>query len=238
MKRVKSYLKIIYFFVFLFFCSSFISASCSLGATPLGMGAEANPDQEVLIIWNFYNLYGDRMTHIIVDKINGPDWEIKYDPPLHEEKYDISGVITSKTENLAIENNSVVLTIPENPPKDIIYIKHPNQEGYIPAKQIKIYIKIPEDAEIWQNYRFTFEAKGDCFSEPGAVIPAIATQLNVDVTPKGEFYEKSVKEEKELSGITGAVIGSNATTSIFIVTTILLAVILLFLLIKKRKNNQ
>src|SRR4030042_5133861 len=113
MKGVKSCLKIAYFFIFLFFYSSFVSASCSIGTTPLGMGAQAKPGQEVMVTWNFYNLYGDRITHITVNKISGPDWETRYDPSLHEEQYDISGVITNQTENLAIENNPIVLEIPE-----------------------------------------------------------------------------------------------------------------------------
>ena len=77
--------EIIYFFIFLFFCSSLIGASCSIGANPLGMRAEAKLGQEVLITWNLYNLYGDRMTHIVLKKISGPEWEIRYDPALHEE---------------------------------------------------------------------------------------------------------------------------------------------------------
>jgi hypothetical protein len=233
-------IKIACFFVFLFFCSCVVSASCSLGATPLGMGAEAKPGQEVMVTWNFYNLYGDRMTHIIISKISGPDWEIRYDPVIHEENYNISGVIISKTENLAVENSSVTLKIPENSPEGISYVKHPNKEGYIQVNPVKIYIKIPEDAKLWQDYEFSFEVKGSCFTDPGTVIPAIATQLRVDIIPKGDFYEKVAYEEKKggiFSGITGGVIGSSSViTNIFAATTILLLIILLVLLIKKKRT--
>ncbi len=229
---------IIFFFIFLFFYSSFIRASCSIGATPLGAGAEAKPGQEVVVTWNFYNLYGDRITHITLSRISGPDWDIRYDPPLHEEEYDISGIIINQTENLAMENNPVVLTIPENPPEGISYVKHPNKEGYIPVKQIKIYLKIPEDAELWKNYRFVFEAKGECFAEPGAVIPGIATQLKVDITPTREFYEKQVSEEKKQGffSMTGAIIGGNGTTVIFIATTVIFVIAFLFALIRRKKK--
>ncbi|MDD5699978.1 MAG: hypothetical protein PHH00_02175 [Candidatus Nanoarchaeia archaeon] len=239
MRGAKSCLKIIYFFVLLFFCFSFVSASCSIGATPLRIDAGAKSGEEVLVMWNFYNLYGDRTTHMVVSKISGPDWEIRYDPVLHEESYDISGVITDKMENLAIENSPVVLEIPKNPPEGVSYVKHPNEKGYIPVKPIKIYIKIPENAEIWKHYEFAFEARGDCFTEPGAVIPALATQLKVDITPKNDFYEKPVSREKKAGflGFTGAVIGSiNTTTKILAITVIFLIIIILILLIKRRKN--
>ena len=104
---------------------------------------------------------------------------------------------------------------------------------------INIYIKIPEDAELWKDYKFVFEAKGDCFSDPGTVIPAIATQLKVEVTTTDDFYEKSVNVEKKkgLLGITGAVVGTNATTKIFIAINILLIIILMFLVIKRKKEK-
>ena len=179
-------------FAFLLFYFPLVNAACSLGANPLSMEARAKPGQEVLATWNFYNLYGDRTTHITVSKIQGPDWEIRYEPALHEESYDVSGVIQIIEENVGVEKSSVVLEIPETIPEGIDYVKHPKQDGYILVKPVKIYITIPDDAGLWKDYKFVFEAKGNCFTEPGAVIPSLATQLELNIKTTTEFYEKPV----------------------------------------------
>lgn len=231
------------FFLLLF---PLINAACSLGANPLTMDARAKPGQEIVATWNFYNLYGDRITHISVSKIEGLDWEIRYEPSLHEESYEVSGVIEKINENVGVEKSSVVLEIPENPPKGMDYVKHPKQEGYIPVKPVKIYITIPDDAKLWKDYKFVFEAKGNCFTEPGAVIPALATQLELNVKTTTEFYEKPVTEESEeevaeekegIARITGAVTGTNLATGILGTTSFILIVAILFLLIRIRKTQ-
>ncbi|MFQ5531340.1 MAG: hypothetical protein ACE5ES_01865, partial [Candidatus Nanoarchaeia archaeon] len=187
----------IIFFMFLLFYFPLLSAACSLGANPLSMEARAKPGQEVIGTWNLYNLYGDRTTHVIIEKIQGPDWEVGYDPDIHEASYEVSGVIQTIDENIALEKNLVVLQVPEIPPQGMDYVKHPNQPGYIPVKPIDIYITIPEDAKIGQDYKFVFEAKGNCFLGQGAAIPGVSTQLNFNVKPTTEFYEKPLEESEE-----------------------------------------
>ena len=243
------------FFMLLFSLGS-ISAACSLGANPLSMEAGAKPGQEVVGTWNLYNLYGDRATHIIIEKIEGPDWMVSFTPDIHEASYEVSGETQTINENVALEESSVVLEIPENPPEGVDYVKHPNQDGYIPVRPVEIYITIPEDAKIGQDYEFVFEAKGSCFTGPGAVIPGVATQLNFNVKPTTDFYEKPIindgeikvknetpkaPEEEGLVGITGGVIGANAlTTGILTLTTIILIMVILILVLvaKKQKLNK
>lgn len=243
----KNFLLFVIFSVFLLVNFPLLSAACSLGANPLSMEAGAKPGQEVVGTWNLYNLYGDRSTHVIIEKIQGPDWEITFNPALHETSYEVSGVIQTIDENVALEESSVVLEIPENPPEGMDYVKHPNEEGYIPVRPIEIYITIPEDAKIGQDYEFVFEAKGSCFTGPGAVIPGVATQLNFNVKPTTDFYEKPVTEEPEkemteekegIPRITGGVIGAKAlTTGALTLTTLILIMVILILMYvaKKRK---
>ena len=235
-------------FTFLLFYFPLVNAACSLGANPLTMDARGKPRQEVLATWNFYNLYGDRTTHISINKIQGPDWEIRYEPVLHEESYDVSGVIEKISENVGVEKMTVVLEIPKNPLEGIDYVKHPKQEDYIPVKPVKIYITIPDDAELWEDYKFVFEAKGNCFTEPGAVIPALATQLELNIKTTTEFYEKPITEEPEkdvtekqgIARITGAVTGVNLATGMLLaVSTIILIIVILFLVVRvKRKVKK
>lgn len=245
------------FFIFLF-SLSLISSACSLGANPLSMEARAKPGQEVVGTWNLYNLYGDRTTHVKIEKIEGPNWKINYNPDIHKASYEVVGEIQTIEENIAIEKSSVVLEVPKDIPEGMNYVKHPSQEGYIPVKPINIYITIPKDAKIGQNYKFVFEAQGNCFLEAGTAIPGIATQLEFNIKPTTEFYEKPITQDQEdqikeklpenqsekkpvdeeRPRITGAVIGAKAiATGILTLTTIIL-IIVVFVLVSVTKKGK
>ncbi len=244
---------VLIFFIFLIYLP-LISAACSLGANPLTMEARAKPGQGVVGIWNLYNLYGDRTTHVKIEKIEGPNWEIIFDPVLHKSSYEVSGEIQTIEENVAIEKSSVVLEIPKSSPEGTSYVKHPNQEGYIPVRPVNIYIAIPENAKIGQNYKFVFEAQGNCFLEAGAAVPGVATQLEFNVKPTTEFYEKpispeekqeTIPEEKEAEkpisaggGITGAAIGAKEVTIGILGLTSLILIVVIFVLISVTKKKK
>jgi len=219
------------------------------------MEAGAKPGETVVGTWNLYNLYGDRITHVTVEKTSGPNWELNLEPSAHEARYEVSGVIQTITENVAIDQKAVVLEIPENPPAGVDYVKHPNEAGFIPVNPVKIFLTIPEDARIGQDYKFVFEAKGNCFSEgSGAVIPGIATQLEFNVKPTTDFYEKLVddsqtteeepredttqeEEETGVSRITGAVIGTNVAVGVLAITSFILIIVVLTLLVRMKRTT-
>lgn len=237
----------ILFLIFLFEIA-FVKAACSLGANPLSMDARAIPGQTIVAVWNLYNLYGDRTTHIKINKIKGPDWQVSFEPELHEASYDVAGAIQTIEENLALERTDVVKTKPEVILEGTDYVKHPKEEGYILVKPVKIYIKVPENAELWKNYAFSFEAVGNCFMEPGAAMPSIATQLELNVkTISGKYYEEPVKapeaEEKKPEvekgpvRITGAVIGTNLAVGVLAISSFILVIVILFLLVRVKRTR-
>jgi len=239
----KSVLFSVSFIVSLILFTQFASASCSLGANPLSMDLSAKPGQEVMVSWNLYNLYGDRTTHVAISKVAGPDWKIRYEPALQEQKYNISGIIEKVMENVALENMQVVPEIPSILPAGVSYVKHPKEAGYIPVRAVKIYVTIPKDAKLWETSKFEFEAKGTCFSEPGAVVPAVATKLNLNIRATTDFYEApvtNVTEEKPgVVSITGAIIGTNLLPGILLlVTLVLLLVLYLLIRIKRRLRTK
>jgi hypothetical protein len=171
-------------------------ATCSLGANPLETNARALPGQTVAVRWNLYNLYGDRATHVAVTKIDGPGWDVRMEPGLVNEKYNVSGVIETVQESVALEPAPAVDEVPEQKPAGMDYVKHPNAPGYIPVRPVMIRITVPENAEKWKDYNFTFEAKGSCFTEPGAVMPSVATQLKLSIRViSGDYFENKITEE-------------------------------------------
>lgn len=197
--------KILLFFfilIFIFLFSNIVNAACSIGANPLSMESRAVPGQTVFATWNLYNLYGDRTTHVKLSTIEAPsDWKISFEPELRRVTYKVMGVIQKIEENVAVKVMPVVETKPETIPEGMGYVKHPKEEGYIPVKVVKIYVKVPEDAELWKDHDLVFGATGNCFTEPGAVVPGVATQLKLKVkTISEEFTEvplEKAPEEKE-----------------------------------------
>ena len=256
--NTKKLFLVFFILLFTFLFSNIVNAACSIGANPLSMEARAVPGQTVFATWNLYNLYGDRTTHVKLDAIEAPsDWKISFEPELHEAAYSVMGVAQTIEENVALELTPVVKTKPETIPEGVDYVKHPKEEGYIPVKVINIYIDVPEDAELWKEHNLVFTATGSCFTEPGAVIPGIATQLKLKVrTISEEFTEiplekapekkeevvviqKEAEEEKapETKVVEKEVqVGVSTTTfvSVVIVLLIVIAGLVTFFVMKKK----
>jgi len=253
MHKMKRIFFLFFIFIFIFLVgtlafSNLVSAGCSLGVNPLHVNANVQPGGTVVVKWNFYNLYGDRTTHVSVSKTGGPNWKISYEPELHEEQYEVSGVVESIEENLAVEKRDIV---PEKGSEEgWVYLKHPNEKGYILAKELKIYIEVPETTELWKNYKFIFKANGNCFSEPGTVPVSGGAQLEVKITPTTSYYEKPYGEKetivkslgRKIVGLISEPSQMNPVTMIISGMTLILFIIFIILLIiargKKKKRKK
>ncbi len=247
----------ILFFIFLvgtlaIFQFPFVSATCSLGASPLEMSAKAKPGQVVEITWNFFNLRGDRPTHVLVSKISGPDWKITYEPKPEIKQYEVSGIVTDSEENFAMDKSEIVKEKPVPLPEGkVAYIVHPNSsKGYVLVdKQMKIYIEVPDEVKIGKQEEFVFEAVGKCFGEIGTVPASLATELKVKIIPTLKYYEKPVGEESKLKSLGRKIVGlisepsmASPVTMITTGMTLILFIIFVILLIiargKKKKKTK
>jgi hypothetical protein len=211
-----------------------VEGSCSLGCTPLKTDVQGLQGEVVDVEWDLYNLYGDRLTHVLVSKSEGPDWDISYNPEAEYENYNVAGEIKTIKENLALEKKEVVNN-PGN--EDYVYLKHPNKEGYIPAKKVIIRIRIPENADIGLIERFKFQALGRCFGSEGMAVPGVASKLEVDLRVVSEFYEEKVGISSLGSDLIGAVINpvvENPGSSLMLGLTLVLAILFIILLVFKR----
>ncbi|MCX6749044.1 MAG: hypothetical protein NT076_05570 [Candidatus Pacearchaeota archaeon] len=224
---------------------SFVSASCSLGASPLEMQAQASPGQTVDIYWNIFNLRGDRATHILINQSKGPAWNVIYLPQASIKQYDVSGIMTNSFENFAVDKSTIVKIKPEPLPSGkVAYIVHPNSsEGYILVdKQIKISVKVPDDAELGKAQDFVFEAVGKCFGETGSVSASLATELKVKITPVSEtYYEKEVSSSS-LGQKISSIFSQTQIKPIYAVTigitlVLIIVLIILFVLMNKKRKK-
>lgn len=95
----------------------------------------------------FYNVDGNRITHITLRVVDAPeDWEVDIDPPLHEQNYEVGGQIINVEENLHSEPTELTF-------EEIADIPHGtacltlSDRGYALARVITVTIRAPESAE-------------------------------------------------------------------------------------------
>lgn len=213
------------------------------------MKAQAHPGQTVEIEWNFFNLRGDRPTHVLISKSEGPNWNIIYSPESELKGYEVSGIIQEIKENFAMPKSEIVSEKPEKlPTGKLDYIVHPNSnKGYILVdEQMKILIEIPENAEIGKQQEFVFEALGSCFGEQGAVSASLATELKVILTPSTEYYEKPLDETSSVRNLGQKIANlfDNEVEPVYMIgtgTTLILVIVFVVMIIlasKRKKRNQ
>lgn len=214
-----------------------VQASCSIGSTPLSANLEAIPGETVTAVWNFYNIHGDRITHVALEPVNIPlGWEVSFEPGLRLVPYNVSGIIENINENVGLLPIDVVLQRPDIPSEGMDYIKHPNEEGYIPIRPVKIHIRVPENTEMGKTYYFNITAIGNCFQGEGTAIPGVSTEYQVAVKTKAshEFFELPIQEtnqeqvlESQGIGITGFLLQSAGFLGLIILFIIVMAIIIL-----------
>lgn len=171
------------------------AAKYNFGSMQAAKELSISPGDEVETKLYFYNVYGNRITHITLFVSQAPEgWEIELEPELHNTTVDIAGITVNVTENLYVMPSTATDTIPADIPEGIEYIS--SSVGYIGAKSVKIKIKVPEDEEIGKEFNITISASAEWLGQTGAV--AIKQSRDFDyivTTVAGEFYEEIIEPE-------------------------------------------
>lgn len=160
-----------------------------------------SPGDEQVVKLYFYNIDGNRITHIKLSKENIPeDWGIEIEPKLHITKVNLSGMLVEVEENIYVEPSKNMSEIPQYVPGGIEYISSP--VGYIGANVVEIKIKAPDDEEIGKTYDFTIAASAEWLGQTGLV--DIKQTRNFDFivnTIAKEFSEEIIKTSEEATKI-------------------------------------
>jgi hypothetical protein len=116
----------------------------------------------------FYNIDGNRITHISLEVSQAPsDWQVEIQPPVGEIQVEIGGTIVTVTENLHVEPSEVLLQEPESVPQSMVCITVPNR-GYALAKAANIIVRVPESEEIGTTANITVSAVAEWLGQAGA----------------------------------------------------------------------
>ena len=227
-------------------------AKYNFGSAQADKQLKANPGGEISTKLYFYNIYGNRITHIKLEVLEYPEnWIISLTPETHDTDVDISGILTTINENLYVEISEAVDEIPENVPEGIVYIS--SSVGYIGAKPVEIKIKVPEN-EKYGSYKLIIDASAFWLGQQGTaeIQQSRSFEYKIDLVSE-IFYEKPIINDGEIKvknetpkapegldlvGITGGVIGANSlTTGILTLTTLILIIVILILVHVARKQK-
>jgi len=229
-------------------------AKYNFGSAQADKELKINPGGEITTKLYFYNIYGNRITHIKLEVSESPEnWIISLTPDAHDTEVDVSGVLTTVNENLYVEISEAVDEIPENVPEGIEYIS--SSVGYIGANPVEIKIKVPEN-ENYGSYNLRIDASAFWLGQQGTaeIQQSRSFEYKIDLVSE-IFYEKPVTkdgeikvknetpiapEEEGLVGITGGFLGGGTkaiTTGILALTTIILLIVFLFLVSVAKKQK-
>ena len=155
------------------------------------------PGDEAWGVIYFYNIDGNRITHITLDVSQVPDsWDVEIQPPKHEIEVEIGGRIVTVTENLHIEPSEVLSEEDEDAPEDIVCITVPTR-GYALAKAARIIVRVPESEEIGTRGDIVISAKAAWLGQSGAAAIKQARDFDFSVeviSESTEFTETIVGE--------------------------------------------
>lgn len=155
--------------------SNVLPARYNLASVQRGSNLNVIPGAEVRGELCFYNVDGNRTTHITLEAVDVPDgWEVVINPSLHEQMILLDGDIISVDEDLYVEPTEVHAEPPGDIPTGMISIVLPNKlgpgvPGYCLARLVEIIICVPESAEAGSNCTVKITAVASWPGQHGAV---------------------------------------------------------------------
>lgn len=153
-------------------------------------------DEDKGVIY-FYNIDGNRITHITLDVSETPNnWEVKIQPPRHEIEVEIGGKIVAVTENLHVKPSEVLSEEAVDVPEGMVCITVPGR-GYALAKPAYIVVRVSESEKIGTMGDITISAEAEWLGQSGAaaIKQARDFDFSVDVISEaGDSVETIVGE--------------------------------------------
>ena len=115
----------------------------------------------------FYNVDGNRITHVTLNIAQAPDnWDVKIDPPLHEMQVEVNAQVVTVTENLYIEPSELLSQPATDVPAGSASITVPSR-GYALAKVANIIVTVPETEKIGQQAEIKVSGTAEWLGQTG-----------------------------------------------------------------------
>ncbi len=149
----------------------------------------------------FYNIDGNRITHITLEVSQAPSgWEVTIEPPLSETQVLVNEMPVTVVENLYVEPWELLSEEPQDVPEGMVSIKVPTR-GYTLGKQAQVVVKVPEDTPLGTTGTINIAAEAFWLGQTGAAAIKQARDFEFHVTVVSgstEYTETIVSEEEEV----------------------------------------
>ncbi|MBN1863088.1 MAG: hypothetical protein JW790_05540 [Dehalococcoidales bacterium] len=137
----------------------------------------------------FYNIDGNRITHITLEVGQAPSgWEITIEPPLSETQVMVNSILVTVTENLYVEPGELLSEEPQTVPEGMISITVPGR-GYTLGKLAQVMVSVPESAALGTTGEITIAAEATWLGQTGAAAVKQARDFDFTVTVVSESAE-------------------------------------------------
>lgn len=150
----------------------------------------------------FYNIDGNRITHITLDISEAPgNWEAEIQPPQREIEVEIAGSTITVTENLHVEPSELLSEELEDVPEGMLCISIPGR-GYALAKAAYIVIRVPQSEEIGARADILVSAEAEWLGQSGAaaIKQARDFELSVEVVLEASDSAETIKDDSANPG--------------------------------------
>lgn len=145
----------------------------------------------------FYNIDGNRITHITLDVSGAPgNWEAEIQPPQHEIEVEIGGSTITVTENLHVEPSELLSEELEDVPEGMLCISIPGR-GYALAKAAYIVIRVSQSEEIGTRADILVSAEAEWLGQSGAaaIKQARDFEFSVEVVSEANDSAETIKDD-------------------------------------------
>ena len=128
----------------------------------------APPGGEGRGIIYFYNVDGNRITHVGLDIASAPSgWEVHIEPARREVEVNVSGQIVKVSENLHVEPSQLLAEETKDVPQDMVCIPVPGR-GYALAKVAYVLVKVPASEKLGAKGDIKVSAEASWLGQTGA----------------------------------------------------------------------
>jgi hypothetical protein len=137
----------------------------------------------------FYNIDGNRITHITLEVSQAPaGWEVTIEPPLAETQVLVSGLPVTVAENLYVEPSELLAAEPQDIPQGMVSIKIPGR-GYALGKVAQVVVSVPEATPLGTTGAITIAGEAAWLGQSGAAAVKQARDFDFSVTVVSESTE-------------------------------------------------
>jgi hypothetical protein len=187
----------------------------------------------------FYNIDGNRITHITLEVAKAPSgWKVTVEPPLAETKVIVNEQPVTVAENLYVEPSQSLTEEPANVPEGMVSIKVP-ERGYALAKQAQVIVEVPGSAAIGTTGKITIAAEASWLGQGGAaaVKQARDFDFNVTVVSASTGYSETVVGNEKASQPSSGFSLARWWPLVLIGVIVLLAIIIVPIAISRSRRH-